>query len=298
METVGFCSAAGIELSADLYVPSADPPRDGHPTVICCLGWGSVKELMAPWADALTEAGYAVLIPDYRGFGASGGERGRCFPHEHVDDVRAALTYAAEREELDSGLISLVGVSYGGSIAVVAGSLDQQAAAVVSVVAYGSGERHLRAVRSAGQWNEFRSRLDDDRRTRVRGGATQQVDPDEILLRDDEAREWRRHVEEQYPHMAFRTTLESAEKIVDFRPEIYLPYPAPKPILFIHAEQDTLVPVAESERMWRRAAEPKRLVVIPGIGHHEVHSGHAFRRVIEEMDAWLREHVVGGLERA
>ena len=290
MDTVNFFSSPGVPISADLHIPSTHPPAAGFPVVIACPGWGSVKELMAPWGAALAQRGHAVLIPDYRGFGASGGTRGQCFPAEHVEDIRAAVTYAGELPMADPHRISLIGVSYGGAIAVATGAVDDRSRAIVSVVAYGSGERHLRAVRTAEQWEQFRARLDADRRHRVRTGRSEDIDPDEILLRDAEARAWRTRVEEQYPHMAFRTTLESAEKIVEFWPERHLPFPTPKPILFIHAGDDTMVPVEESQRMWDRADEPRELLVIPGIGHHEVHSGEAFALVMHHIDRWLRAH--------
>ena len=293
METLKFPSPSGVTLAADLYLPSAGSPPSGYPVVVVCLGWGSVKELMPQWGEALTSLGLAVLIPDYRGFGASGGERGRCFPDEHVDDIRAAMGYVEGRPGLDAGRIALLGVSYGGAIAVAA-AVDRRCRAVISVVGYGSGERHLAAVRTPEQWQSFRSRLAEDRRRRSEGAPSETVDPDEILLRDEEARAWRRRVERQYPHMAFTTTLESAEQIAAFRPESTLPYTAPKPAMFIHAGGDTMIPVEESRRMWRMAEDPKRLVIIPGIGHHQVHHGEAFRSVIHHIGDWLGQHLAAG----
>lgn len=292
METVGFFSYAGVPLVADLYLPDPEPPGSGYPTIVACLGWGSVRELMEPWGQALAAAGYAVLIPDYSGFGGSGGTRGECFPAVHVDDIRATLTYAGGRSGLDAGRLALMGVSYGGAIAVAVGGLDDRPAAIISIVGYGSGERHLQAVRSPDQWTQFRVRLKADRDRRVLTGRSEEIDPDVILLRDDEARAWRTRVEKQYPHMAFRTTLESAERLIEFRPEQSLPYAPPTPILLIHAEDDTMVSVEESRAMWERAAEPKQLVVIPGIGHHEVHTGEAFRQVIGHVNDWLQLHLV------
>lgn len=290
MDTLRFPSSEGITLAADLYLPDGESPAGGLPTVVVCLGWGSVKELMSQWGGALTDLGYAVLVPDYRGFGASGGERGRCFPEEHTQDIREVMSHVARLPGLDSRRIGLLGVSYGGAVAVAA-AVDALCRAVISVVGYGSGARHLAAVRTPDQWEAFQSRLAADRRRMSSGLPSESVDPDEILLRDEEARAWRRRVERQYPHMAFRTTLESASRIVSFRPEQHLPYRPTKPAMFIHAGEDTMIPVGESEAMWRRATEPRRLVMIPGIGHHEVHHGEAFRQVIGEVDGWLGQYL-------
>ena len=293
METLSIPSPAGVALAADLYLPEGGRPSGGYPVVVVCLGWGSVKELMPQWGGALNEAGYAALVPDYRGFGGSGGERGRCFPEEHVEDIRAVLGYVGRRAEFDPRRIALLGVSYGGAVAVAAGA-DPGCSVVISVVGYGSGERHLRAIRTPGQWEDFCARLAEDRRRREMGASSERVDPDEILLRDEEAAQWRRRVERQYPHMAFTTTLESAEKIVDFRPERCLPYSPPKPVMFIHAGEDTMVPVEESEKMWRRSQDPRRLVVVPDIGHHQVHQGAGFRSVMQAVRSWLGTHLTGG----
>jgi fermentation-respiration switch protein FrsA (DUF1100 family) len=43
--------------------------------------------------------------------------------------------------------------------------------------------------------------------------------------------------------------------------------------------------------MYRRAGEPKRLVVLPGWGHYEVYTGECFRQVMEATLAWYREHL-------
>jgi hypothetical protein len=291
METVHFFTAPGIRLAADVYFPPGSPPAAGYPAIVVCLGWGSVKELMANWGEALAELGYLVIVPDYRGFGASGGERGQCFPEEHIDDIGVALTYIAQLPETDADRLALLGVSYGGAIAVATGGKDRRPRAVISIVGYGSGERHLRAVRTDAQWAEFRIRLKKDGLQRMLTGRSEDIDPDEILLRDEEARSWRRAMEARYPHMAFRTTLESAQKIVDFVPERSLPFASPTGALFIHAADDSMVPVDESTVMWNRADEPKKRVIIPGIGHHQVHTGEAFQLVIGHVDSWLDEHL-------
>jgi uncharacterized protein len=66
---------------------------------------------------------------------------------------------------------------------------------------------------------------------------------------------------------------------------------APRPVLFITADDDRLVPPQESEAMYARAGEPKKLVVLKGVGHYEVYGGEAFRRVMDETLAWYRAHL-------
>jgi fermentation-respiration switch protein FrsA (DUF1100 family) len=51
------------------------------------------------------------------------------------------------------------------------------------------------------------------------------------------------------------------------------------------------VPPDESEQLYRRAGEPKRLVVVPGCGHYEVYTGEPFRQVMGATLAWYHEHL-------
>ncbi len=44
---------------------------------------------------------------------------------------------------------------------------------------------------------------------------------------------------------------------------------SPTPILFIHGDKDWLIKPSHSERLFKKAKEPKRLVLITGAGHAE-----------------------------
>src|SRR5262249_17358527 len=76
-----------------------------------------------------------------------------------------------------------------------------------------------------------------------------------------------------------------------FNPEWVVDRIAPRPILFITTDDDRLVPPQESEAMYARAGEPKKLVVLQGFGHYEVYGGDAFRQLMEETLAWYGTHL-------
>jgi fermentation-respiration switch protein FrsA (DUF1100 family) len=61
---------------------------------------------------------------------------------------------------------------------------------------------------------------------------------------------------------------------------------APRPILFITSDNDRLVPPAESEALYARAGEPKKLVMLNGYHHYEVYEGEAFREVMAATTDW------------
>jgi fermentation-respiration switch protein FrsA (DUF1100 family) len=62
------------------------------------------------------------------------------------------------------------------------------------------------------------------------------------------------------------------------------------PTLVIAGERDGIVPVEQSRAVFEAAREPKRLVVIPGADHND-HELLAGERLVEEVVAFLEEHV-------
>jgi uncharacterized protein len=66
---------------------------------------------------------------------------------------------------------------------------------------------------------------------------------------------------------------------------------APRPILFITTDNDRLVPPEESEQLYARAHEPKRLVVLKGYGHYEVYNEPAFSEVIAATLEWCHHYL-------
>lgn len=290
-ETCRFFTTGGAAIHADLYLPAGDRAAgDTVPGIVYCLGFGSVRAQVAAWGERLADMGFAVLVPDYRGFGDSEGTPGRIVPTEQVDDLRAAVTYLASRDEVDESRLVALGVSTGGANSVYLGGVDPRITAVVSIVGWGDGERHMRALRRHHEWLDFLARVREGRVRRVLEGKDEPIDPDEILVRDPEAVRWRQEMLEKHPAMRFSTTLESAERIIEFRPESVLPYTDGTALLVVHAEDDALIPVDEALSMHGRAREPKGLVILPGVAHHGVHEGAAFEECLRLAGDWFDTH--------
>lgn len=61
------------------------------------------------------------------------------------------------------------------------------------------------------------------------------------------------------------------------------------PWLLVHGTEDDVIPLSDSEAAYAVAPEPKKIVVIPGAGHS--FDEQSFPQVIEEIDAWLSQHL-------
>lgn len=279
----------GLLLKGVLYLPGDGGSAGRRPGVVLCNGFTTVKELyLPPIAKAMAEAGFAALAFDYRGFGESAGPPGRLIPDEQVRDARSAITFLQSRPEIDGARIGLFGTSFGGGIAIAAGACDRRACAVISSVPVCHGERWLRGMRPYWQWAEFRREVEADRVRRVLTGVSQRVD--RALIAPPAPAAHRTHsAQPARPLVAF----ESAEAIIEFNPEEVVGRLRPRPFLMIVAAGDTRVPPEVNLPAFERAGDPKSLVILEGIEHHDVYEPPARDRLLEVVLPWLAAHVQG-----
>lgn len=130
----------GVHLAAELHWPE-ERERSPWPAVIICHGLGSRKENHAPFAAYLAGQGFAALLFDWRGHGASEGY----LDEGMLADVGAALTHLRSRPEVDATRIAIRGSSMGGYLALLAGAAYGGLAAVVAICP-ASGEMLARAL--------------------------------------------------------------------------------------------------------------------------------------------------------
>jgi dienelactone hydrolase len=145
-ETI-FYTAGGLSLEAYVYTPAGGGP---YPLVVYNHGSRAGEEReerpIAFIGHLLTEAGYAVLIPERRGYGKSegkafsdeiGADRGAKFVarlQSETDDALAALEYVLRSRSnlIDARRIAMMGWSFGGIVAVLGAGRSDRFAAVVA----------------------------------------------------------------------------------------------------------------------------------------------------------------------
>jgi dipeptidyl aminopeptidase/acylaminoacyl peptidase len=199
--------------------------REG--TVIVCHGYGADKADALPFAQFLNEAGFGVLVMDFRGHGESGGKTGSLGEREGPDLVRA-VDRLVEDGQVKDGRLGIYGYSMGGAMAILAAAKDKRIRAVVTDCAYADTEEILvrwfqeaisvprfPVIWTAIRWAEFRLGCD-------------------------------------------YSSLSPEEKVSEI---------APRPLFIIHGERDSLIPVEHARRLYEGAAEPKELWVVPEAGH-------------------------------
>ncbi len=288
--TVAFHSQ-GIKLAGSLDLPEGADSQSVFPAVVICAGWGGTKDRSLPeFSSRLTRHGFAVLRFDYRGYGLSEGTPNRLHPLEQTADIRAAVAFLRTQPSIDGSRIAVLSVLTGAAAALQAASEDGGIRAVVGFFPFGDGERWLRSLRRTWEWRAFLSRVEADRSARSVSGVSELVDPDEILIRDAHATEREAKSREgSQARRDWRLGLDSADAIMAFKPEDHLHRIAPRPVMFIAVESDSMVALEDVERLYEKLTSPKRLLVLSGIRHHDIYQPERLTRVIDGVAAFLDE---------
>jgi dipeptidyl aminopeptidase/acylaminoacyl peptidase len=282
----------GIKLAGDVFLPADLEPGERRAGIVLCHGYTGVRSIYLPDnARVLAEAGYVVLTFDYKGWGDSEGPKTRLAPYSRVADVQAALTFLSVQPEVDAARLGIYGTSYGGATVVWVAAVDPRVKCVVAVVGIGHGARWMRSVRRPDEYHDLLTRAAEDRVKRALTGMSDLADRNDILLPDRQSAELGAAARRDNPAAVTQIPLEFVDDTLGFNPEWVVDRIAPRPALFVTTDDDRLVPPQETEAMYARAGEPKKLVVLKGFGHYEVYGGEAFRQVMNETVAWYRTHL-------
>ena len=262
-EAVTFPSA-GLKLSGVVHVPSGMRPGERRAAFLVLHGFGSNKtssNTMQP-TKVLGDLGYVVLRFDMRGCGESEGEFGRVICLEQVEDTRSALTFLAKHPAVDPARIGVIGSSFGGAVAVYTGGVDERVAAVVSNGGWGDGERKFRGQhKSPEEWARFTNMLKEGREHRAKTGKSLMVPRYDIVpipphLRNNLA-----------SNSIHSFPAETAQSMYDFRADDVVGRIAPRPLLLLHAANDSVTPTEQSIELFKRAGQPTELHLISDADH-------------------------------
>ena len=86
----------------------------------------------------------------------------------------------------------------------------------------------------------------------------------------------------------------SVEALLRYRPDWVVDRIAPRPVLFVAAEYDSIVPPEEVVATYEKCGEPKKLVTLPGARHNQVYEfsdSEHFETVASEATNWFRQYL-------
>lgn len=202
-------------------------PGRSQSTVILLHGFGCRRQEMLNRALVLNRAGYSTLLFDLHGQGDSDGDAVTLGFYERRDAV-AAVEYLKTRDDVDGSNLGMLGVSMGGSVAIMAAAMTPDIKAVVADSPFESATIGI-----------------EEGFTRVTGLPRWPFGP--IVLRFIQ---WRLGISPD--------DVAPIEQVADI---------SPRPLLLLHGTADIHVSYGNSEALFAAAGEPKELVLLSGIEH-------------------------------
>lgn len=300
--------SGGTTLAASLFLPAGEGP---FPGVVLIHGSGDSDRTnlwAAAFAEGLSRRGVAVLFPDKRGCGKSGGDWKTASFEILADDAAAAVRRFGAEKAVDAGAIGVLGVSQGGHVAPLAAAREARVSFVVSVssstvpiseqaadeldkaaerAGFAPNEkaelaelnrRVLAWVRTSAGWDDYRQALEAARRGSWAGKGIAEGYPD---TPDHWVWEWARAVGEFDPLPSWR----------DLR----------VPGLLVYGARDTQIRVAKSvarlEPILTGSVSRSIDVVIYGDAGHPLYEPdrpELRRAMLDHLAAWIGDRTVRG----
>ena len=254
--------SSGLTLHGTLHVPEGR--AQALPGIVLCHGFGGSSSGAGhpELARQLARSGYVALRFDFRGCGASDGERGRVICEEEIEDVRAAIAFLQSQSEVDESKIGLIGASLGGSVALYTAARDQRVRVCAANGAIGNGERRYRyQYPDDAAWKRFVDRMEEAKRVRGESGRATMIPRFDIVAIPESRRAG------MPPGAVMEFCAETAISMLECSPERVVRQIAPRPLLLIHPRGDDVVPASESEHIAAAAGEPCELHLIDTADH-------------------------------
>ena len=126
---------------------------------------------------------------DYRGFGESEGDSGRLVPRLQIDDIKNAISFLTEREEVNANCIGLWGTSFGGANVIVAASEDARVKALSVQLTFADGERVITGEMVEKQKEQFLGMIERMQQKKEKTGKEIMV-PLNKVLSDKQSKEF------------------------------------------------------------------------------------------------------------
>lgn len=221
-DAVTFPATDGLRLSG--WKIPGDPAR---PWVILCHGLGTNRADMLDIASGLHGTGLNLFLFDFRAHGESQGTA-TSFGWREQQDLEGALAYLGQQPEVPERPYGILGISMGGSVAVMVAARDDRLGAVVIDSSYADLERsitlHLKLLYGLPKY-PFMLFAGSAYRMRFGIWPARMAPIDRIHLI------------------------------------------SPRPVLLVQSEGDPRVQLEDTRAMFERAKEPKALWIVPGMEH-------------------------------
>ncbi len=287
----------GIALAGDLYTAKNMDQDRRHMAVIVGAPYGGVKEQgPAVYANELAMRGFVVLTFDPCYMGESGGEpRHVSSPDLFSENISAGVDYLGLQPFVDREKIGVIGICGSGGFALSAAAVDTRIKAVVTASMYDMSAASRLGL-SSEQIQKEKEKLSQQRWVDAENGYPEYIPsfpeepaaviPDEMQGIFREFFEFYATKRGHHPNARGNFTSTSALSFMNYALNDHIDEISPRPVMFIVGDR------AESrffsDMAYEKAAEPKRLVVVPDCNHVDLYDDTS-KIPFDEMEQFLIE---------
>jgi len=281
---VAFNNQYGMKVVGNLFTPKGLDRSAKHAAIIVGHPMGAVKEQSANlYATKMAEQGFVALSLDLSFWGESAGTpRSAVSPDIYAEDFSAAVDFLGTQVFVDRQRIGVIGICGSGSFAISAAKIDPRLKAIATLSMYDMGAANRNGLKHAvtlEQRQQILREAAEQRYAEFQGGEIRRTGGTPLQrtghpIGDEFYDFYRTPRGEVTPAGASAQTttmptLTSNVKFMNFYPFNDIETLSPRPLLFItgadaHSREF-------SEDAYKRAAEPKELLVIPGAGHVDLY---------------------------
>jgi uncharacterized protein len=283
-----------------LYRPSSYQPGTKLAGIVTANALTGIKEInLMQYAERFATAGFATLVFDYRYWGESSGEpRFHVAPMEFRADIRAALDFLSARPEVDANRIGGWGISMGGQHMLFLATWEPRFKAIVATA---TGIEPpvvgppLSPEAAKAKYDELVTASKKERAGRAAAGITTLQawcpQPQEgCALPVKEAFDWYEKARASFaPTFKNKLSSTSFQNMLADRSAFAL-HLARSPILIVQPDRD-VVAVESVLFYFKRAPEPKRMIIPGGLHTSTYVGGENFDLAASEAIAWFKRYL-------
>ena len=244
-ELVDFTAYDGLRLCG--MIIHANPLVSRRGLVVFAHEFCSDMGSCARYCRPLQQAGYDVFTFDFRGHGQSEQDLGytprQWISNREIDDIRGALAFVEQwlEERNYPPEIGLFGISRGACAGIIAAAENRHIRVIVADGAF-STDRTIEYFMK--RWAYIFAKV-------------------RFVYEHHHPAFWKflRWSMMHFAKREFKSTFPSVRKAIMRM--------SPRPILFIHGERDSFLPVEQSRLLYALAAQPKHLWIAPGARHNQ-----------------------------
>jgi len=286
LQRVTFKDQYKMNVAGNLFTPKTLNRSAKAPAIVVGHPMGAVKEQSANlYATMMAERGFVAMSIDLPFWGESEGKtRNMVSPDIYAEAFSAAVDFLGTQAFVDRDRIGAIGICGSGSFVISAAKIDPRMKAIATVSMYDMGAANRNALRhsqTVEQRKQIIAAATEQRYVEFTGGETKYTRGTVHELTasshpiEREFYDFYRTPRGEYTpkgstrQLTTHPTLTSNVKFMNFYPFNDIETISPRPMLFITGDQAHSREF--SEDAYKRAAEPKELVFVPGAGHVDLY---------------------------